>query len=53
MISQILIICLALIAGYVSYRQYRYSSRANSITWLFIVLYWTVLTIKNLCDLIF
>ena len=53
MISQILIILLALIAGYVSYRQYKYTNRDNAITWFFIVMYWAVLTFKNLADLIF
>lgn len=51
MITQILVALLALIAGYVSYRQYKYNSRANARTWFFIVLYWIVLTIKNLYDL--
>lgn len=52
MISKILVILLAIIAGYVSYRQYRYTNRDNSITWLFIVMYWIVLTVKNICDLL-
>ena len=51
MITTILIILLALIAGYVSYRQYKYGNRENGLTWAFIVAYWVVLTIKNLCDL--
>ena len=51
MITTILIILLAIIAGYVSYRQYKYGNKENSITWAFIVAYWVVLTIKNLCDL--
>ena len=51
MVTTILIILLALIAGYVSYRQYRYGNKENAITWAFIVAYWVVLTIKNLCDL--
>ena len=52
MISKILIILLAIIAGYVSYRQYKYTNRDNSITWFFIVIYWSVLTVKNICDLL-
>ena len=52
MISKILVLLLAAIAGYVSYRQYKFSNRENSITWLAIVGYWVVLTIKNLCDLL-
>lgn len=52
MLTTILVILLAIIAGYVSYRQYKYGDRKASITWAFIVLYWVVLTIKNLCDLL-
>lgn len=47
-----LIILLALIAGIVSYRQYKHGNRENAVTWALIVSYWIVLTIKNLCDLL-
>lgn len=52
MISPILVILLAIIAGYVSYRQFKYGDRKSGITWACIVAYWVVLTIKNLCDLL-
>lgn len=51
MITTILVILLALIAGYVSYRQYKYGNKEQGTTWACIVLYWIILTIKNLCDL--
>ena len=53
MISQICIICLAVIAGIVSYRQYRHGDRQAGFTWALIVGYWIVLTLKNIADLIF
>lgn len=52
-VSQILIICLAVIAGIVSYRQYKNGTpkdRRTAITWAFIVAYWIVLTLKNIAD---
>lgn len=52
MISKILVLFLAGIAGYVSYRQFKYGDKAAAITWVSIVTYWVVLTIKNLCDLL-
>lgn len=52
MISKILVVLLALIAGYVSYRQYKHGDKAAGLTWACIVAYWIVLTIKNFCDLI-
>ena len=52
MASKILVIFLALIAGYVSYRQFKHGDRKSGITWACIVAYWVVLTIKNLCDLL-
>lgn len=52
MIITIVVILLALIAGYVSYRQYRYGDKKQGLTWAFIVLYWIVLTVKNLIDLL-
>ena len=46
MISKIIILILIGISGYVAYRL---SRKQNP--WPFVVLYWVVLTIKNLCDL--
>ena len=50
-LSQIMIILLIFIAGFVSYRQFRYGDRKTGWTWIFIVAYWVVLTLKNMCDL--
>ena len=50
-VSQALIICLAVIAGFVSYRQFRFGDRKAGWTWIAIVAYWVVLTLKNMADL--
>ncbi len=51
MVSQLLVISLAIIAGVVSYRQYRHGDRKAGLTWMLIVAYWVALTLKNLADL--
>ncbi len=48
--SQVSVILLAIIAGWVSIRQWRHGDRKVSLTWLLIVLYWVVLTAKNIFD---
>lgn len=50
--SGYLVILLAIIAGWVSIRQYRHGDRKAGLTWALIVLYWVVLTAKNVFDLI-
>ena len=50
-ISAILVLALALIAAIVSAMQYANGKRNHSVMWVFIVAYWVVLTIKNVCDL--
>lgn len=50
-LSAILVILLAAIAAWVSVRQYRHGDRKAGLTWMLIVLYWVVLTAKNLADL--
>ena len=52
MVVTILVILLAIIAGIVSYLQYKNGKNNYSIMWAFIVLYWVVLTVKNICDLL-
>ena len=52
MIITVIVALLMIIAGIVSYRHYRYGDRKQGLTWFFIVLYWVVLTIKNLIDLL-
>lgn len=47
MLTNLLIILLAILAGYVAYGLYR-----KRIMWRWIVLYWCVLTAKNVLDLI-
>ncbi len=51
-VSAILVLLLALIAAIVSAMQYVNGKRNHRIMWGFIVAYWVVLTIKNVCDLI-
>ena len=51
-VSAYLVIGLAVIAGWVSVRQYRHGDRKAGLTWALIVLYWVVLTAKNLSDLL-
>lgn len=48
--SQFCVIALMLIAGIVSYRQYKKDKKPDAMTWALIVSYWVVLTVKNLCD---
>lgn len=48
--SQITVIVLMIIAGIVSYRQYKKDKKPDAITWALIVSYWVALTIKNLFD---
>lgn len=48
MVSQILVILLMLDAAWVAYGQLK---RKNM--WCFIVLYWVILTLKNLADIVF
>jgi hypothetical protein len=50
-ISAVLVLILAVIAGIVSAMQWVNGQRNKSIMWAFIVAYWVVLTIKNVCDL--
>ena len=50
-ISAVLVLILAMIAGIVSAMQWVNGKRNHSIMWGFIVAYWVVLTIKNVCDL--
>ncbi len=52
MVITIIVILLMLIAGIVSYRQYKYGNRDQALTWAFIVAYWVVLTVKNFIDLL-
>ena len=47
MLSQILIIALAIIAAYVAYGLYK-----KRVMWLWIILYWVVLTANNIVDFI-
>ncbi len=49
-VSAYLVLLLAVIAGWVSLRQYRHGDRKAGLTWALIVLYWVVLTVKNICD---
>lgn len=49
--SAILVLILALIAAAVSVMQWVNGKRNHSVMWAFIVAYWVVLTIKNVCDL--
>lgn len=51
-ISAVLVLVLALIAAIVSAMQYVNGKRSHSIMWACIVLYWIVLTMKNICDLV-
>ena len=46
MVSQILIVLLAVDAAFVAYGLYRKKNR-----WVWVVTYWIILTVKNLCDL--
>ena len=48
MITHLLIILLAILAGYVAYGLYR---KRNM--WRWIVVYWVTLTIKNALDFVF
>ena len=50
-VSAILVLLLALIAAIVSAMQYVNGKQNHSIMWVFIMAYWVVLTIKNVCDL--
>lgn len=52
MISKILVIFLAVIAGWVSVRQYQHGDRKAGLTWALIVSYWIILTVKNVFDLV-
>lgn len=47
MITYLLIILLAILAGYVAYGLYK-----RKVMWKWIVLYWCVLTAKNMLDLL-
>lgn len=47
MLTDLLIILLAILAGYVAYGLYK-----RKVMWKWIVLYWLVLTAKNTLDLI-
>lgn len=47
MIDQLFILLLAVIAGHVAYGLYRKKSM-----WKWIVVYWSVLTVKNLVNLL-
>lgn len=50
-ISGVLVMLLALIAAIVSAMQWVNGKKNHSVMWAFIVSYWVVLTIKNVCDL--
>lgn len=49
-VSAFLVILLAVIAGWVAVRQLNYGDRKAALTWALIVVYWVVLTAKNVCD---
>lgn len=44
-LSQVFVLCLAGIAGWVAYGTYH-----GWVTWKMIVAYWVILTLKNVCD---
>ena len=52
MLITIVVILLMVIAGIVSYRQYKHGNREQGLTWMLIVAYWAVLTVKNFIDLL-
>lgn len=49
---QIAIIMLAVNAAWVAVRQFRHGDRKAGLTWVLIVGYWVLLTIKNGLDFI-
>lgn len=50
--SQICVLLLIAVAFWVSVRQYRHGDRKAGLTWALIVLYWVILTVKNICDFV-
>ena len=50
MLKRVMVIALAVIAGWVAIRQFRHGDRKAGLTWVLIVVYWFVLTVKDVLD---